>query len=111
MSYHFKFLSGDKAEQLRQIDAAIKQLKQQRFALIQPSRQMVCDRNRSLVRRLDAGEPVASLSAEFQLTRARIYEIAAKARIKARRDGASIGMPYSDDAGRALCLVVEMLLS
>ena len=55
MSYHCKFLSSDKAEQLRQIDAAIKQLKHQRFALIQPSRQMVCDRNRSLVRRLDAG--------------------------------------------------------
>jgi len=28
MSYHSKFLSSDKAEQLRQIDAAIKQLKQ-----------------------------------------------------------------------------------
>ena|SRR5215218_4047329 len=85
MSYHSKFLSSDKAEQLRQIDAAIKQLKHQRFALVQPSRQMVCDRNRLLVQRLDAGEPVASLCAEFQLARARIYEIAAKARLKARR--------------------------
>ena len=46
---------------------------------------MVCDRNRLLVQRLDAGESVASLCAEFQLTRARIYELAAKVRLDSRR--------------------------
>jgi hypothetical protein len=85
MSRHARFLSSDKAERLRDIDAAIKQLTEQRLALIQSSRQMLRERNRVVAARLDAGEPVASLCAEFQLTRARVYEIAAKVRLKDRR--------------------------
>src|SRR5215204_4425997 len=80
-----RFLSSDKAERLRDIDAAIRQLTEQRLALIQSSRQMLRERNRLVAARLDAGEPAASLCAEFQLTRARVYEIAAKVRRKARR--------------------------
>jgi Mor family transcriptional regulator len=85
MSRHAQFLSHEQAQRLREIDAAIQKLKEQRIALIQPSRQMISERNRLIADRLDAGEPVASLCAEFQLTRARIYEIAAKARSKAQR--------------------------
>src|SRR5215207_3912373 len=85
MSRHARFLSSDKAERLRDIDAAIKQLTEQRLALIQSSRQMLRERNRLVAARLDAGEPAAALCAEFQLTRARVYEIAAKVRLKARR--------------------------
>src|SRR5215211_344605 len=90
MSRHAKFLSSDKAERLREIDAAIKQLQEQRSALIQSSRQMLCERNRLVAARLDAGEPVASLCAEFQLTRARVYEIAAQVRLKARRTSRTV---------------------
>ena len=85
MSYHLKFLSSDKVEQLREIDAAIKELKQQRFALIRPSQQSMAERNMAITSRLAAGESVASLCAEYQLGRARIHEIAAKVKLKARR--------------------------
>src|SRR5215208_4103570 len=84
MSRHARFLSSNDAERLRDIEAAIKQLTEQRFALIQSSRQMLSERDRLVAARLDAGEPAASLCAEFQLTRARVYEIAAKVRLRAR---------------------------
>ena len=96
MSYHSKFLSSDKAERLRDIDAAIKQLTEQRLVLIQSSRQMLRERDRLVAARLDAGEPVASLCAEFQLTRARVYEIAAKVRLEGRSFGRSSSEPGWD---------------
>jgi hypothetical protein len=85
MSYHFRFLSGDKAEQLRKIEAAIKRLQEKRTALIRPSRETLSERNLTIARRLEAGEPVASICAEVQLRRARIHEIAAKVKLKASR--------------------------
>ena len=96
MSYHFKFLSSDEVEQLREIDAAIKELKEQRFALIRPSQQSLSERNLAIARRLEAGESVASLCAEYQLGRARIHEIAAKVNLKARRGlvHASLATPF-----------------
>jgi len=93
MSYLIRFLSSDKVEQLREIDAAIKQLKEQRFALIKPSQQSLSERNLAIASRLAAGEPVASLCREYQVGRARIHEIAAKVRIKARRGLIQIPLP------------------
>ena len=82
MSYHFRFLSGDKVEQLREIEGAVQQLKEQR---IRPSQQSHSERNLAIASRRAVGESVASLCAEYQLGRARVLEITAKVRIKARR--------------------------
>jgi hypothetical protein len=85
MSYHFRFLSGGKGDQLREIEAAIKKLQEQRIALIRPSRETLSERNLAITRRLESGEAVASICAEFRLRRARVHEIAAKVKLKARR--------------------------
>jgi len=93
MSYHFRFLSGAKAEQLRVIEAAIKKLQEQRTALISPSRETLSERNLAITRRLEAGESIASICGEFQLRRARVHEIAAKVKLKARRSLAQSPAP------------------
>ena len=78
-------LPRDIVERLREIEATISTLEQERAALIRPLRQSLDERNRAIADRLAAGEPVAALCAEFQLTRARVHEIASKMRIRAKR--------------------------
>jgi hypothetical protein len=82
MAFSFKHLTATEREEIRAFETAIKEFREKRSAILRMARQRLqrSDRNLAIVRRLDAGETVATLRDEFGLSRARIYELAGKAR-------------------------------